>query len=94
VHNLGTVEPLAKLVVTGNYDQGPLATLGVDQHSMLAVTKHAALDGALVIGKVMPPTQTGQFTIMTFGTRAGLFNSVSQGFRLSVGAHTIDVTVS
>ncbi|HEX6625089.1 MAG TPA: Calx-beta domain-containing protein, partial [Pyrinomonadaceae bacterium] len=86
----GTVAPGASpgcMNVTGNYTQGPAATLAVEsggttvctQYDRLAVGGAATLDGTLAVTLIggFTPSVGQTFQVVTYGSRAGTFSTVT-----------------
>ena len=75
--------------VTGNYTQGPGATLFSGFSSLLTVTGTATLAGSVSATETF--AKTGDTTqLITFGSLAGDFTRHSLGLELRTGAHEID----
>ena len=75
--------------VTGNYTQGPGATLFSGFGSLLTVTGTATLAGSVSATETF--AKTGDTTqLITFGSLAGDFTRHSLGLGLRTGAHEID----
>lgn len=99
----GTVRPGASpgtLFVTGNYTQGPGATLEVDvngtaqgtQYDHLAVGGAASLDGTLAVvqGAGFDPQESDTFQFLTSASRTGTFASLTGATLPSGKTYSLD----
>ena len=82
------------LTVTGNYTQTGAAALTEQFGSPLHVNLNATLSGALnvTINPKHPPQTGAKYTALTFSSLSGEFTSVTQGFKLTTTANSIQVT--